>query len=145
MGYLARQSLTARISERVLEELTNDAQLGLGPDEAVITQGLRLVDETIDSYLRQRYPLPLESVPTVLEDVAGQLLVEWLYTRRPEGGTPDQVREGGKLARAALAEIRDGKRSLGLQATQDAQAEGGGKIKVLARPQVFGTDLLDRY
>ena len=69
----------------------------------------------MDGYLRSRYQLPLNQVPTLVRNICLQLARYWLYSRRPDGkGFPPNVKDAHAQALKDLERIADGKLHLGL-------------------------------
>ncbi|KAE9641958.1 phage protein Gp36 family protein [Pseudomonas sp. PB106] len=85
MRYCTRADLGNAIPLMTLTQLSNDDASAREPDESVIDNSVRQAEELVDGYLRGRYQLPLEPVPTVLRDAVIYLARHWLYQRRPEG------------------------------------------------------------
>ncbi len=57
-------------------------------NDKVLNDAIRYADELIDSDLRVRYVLPMKTIPTVLGDMALNLVTYRLYLRRPDGQMP---------------------------------------------------------
>ena len=92
--YIQAQDLTEVVSEVVLVQLSNDNTRATEVDYAVLNKACEYATETVDGYLRSRYLLPLNDVPTLVRNICLQLARYWLYSRRPEGkGFPDNVKE----------------------------------------------------
>ena len=92
--YIQAQDLTEVVSEVVLVQLSNDNTRATDVDYAVLNKACEYATETVDGYLRSRYLLPLNDVPTLVRNICLQLARYWLYSRRPEGkGFPDNVKE----------------------------------------------------
>ena len=104
---------------------------------------MRQAQELVDGYLRGRYQLPLDPVPTILRDAVVYLARHWLYQRRPEGALPDAVKDSRKDTLQLLENIRDGVITLGTP-TGQAVTEPG-EIRVRARPQQFSAEQWGRY
>ncbi len=143
MRYCTRQDIGSAIPERTLLHLSNDDPSAELPNEAVIEDGVRQAEELVDGYLRGRYSLPLDPVPTVLRDAVVYLTRHWLYQRRPEGALPDAVKDSYKNTVKLLESIRDGVVTVGMPSGQAAPEPG--EIRVRARRQQFGDDLWSRY
>lgn len=143
MRYCTRADIGNAIPELTLLQLSNDDPAAEQPNESVIEEGVRQAEELVDGYLRGRYVLPLDPVPTVLRDAVVYLARYWLYQRRPEGGLPDVVKDGRKDTIKLLETIRDGVVTLGMPSGQAAPEPG--EIKVRARRQQFGDDTWRRY
>ncbi|WP_339079040.1 DUF1320 domain-containing protein [Pseudomonas sp. TMP9] len=143
MHYCTRTDIGKAIPELTLIQLSNDDPTAELPDESVIEDGVRQAEELVDGYLRGRYDLPLDPVPSVLRDAVVYLARHWLYQRRPEGALPEAVKDSRKDTLKLLESIRDGVVTLGMP-TGEAAPEPG-KIRARARRQQFGSDLLERY
>ncbi len=148
MSYTADTDLLSLVSQRSLTQLTSDDPLATEPDWAVVAEARAYADGQIDARLRQRYPLPLASVPRELRDWALALARRWLYERRPDGPElPDAVRDAAKEALAALDAVRDGKMSLAIATPEGGEtpAPEGARLQVRAPQRAFTADLLSRY
>ncbi|NMX60201.1 DUF1320 domain-containing protein [Pseudomonas sp. WS 5079] len=143
MRYCTRADIGSAIPERTLIQLSNDDPAARQPNEAVIEDGVRQAEELVDGFLRGRYNLPLDPVPTVLRDAAMYLARYWLYQRRPEGTVPDAVKDSRKDTIKLLESIRDGVVTLGMS-TGEAAPEPG-EIRVRARRHQFSDDQWKRY
>ena len=143
MRYCTRTDIGNAIPEMTLIQLSNDDPAAELPNESVIEDGVRQAEELVDGYLRGRYNLPLDPVPTVLRDAVVYLARHWLYQRRPEGALPDAVKDSRKDTIKLLESIRDGVVTLGMPSGQAAPEPG--EIRVRARRQQFDSDLWGRY
>ncbi|AIC20207.1 hypothetical protein EY04_15235 [Pseudomonas chlororaphis] len=143
MRYCTRADIGKAIPELILLQLSNDDPAAMEPNEDVIEDGVRQAEELVDGYLRGRYDLPLDPVPTVLRDAVVYLARHWLYQRRPEGALPDAVKDSRKDTIKLLESIRDGVVHLGMPGGQAAPEPG--EIRVRARRQQFSGDLWERY
>lgn len=143
MRYCTLADIAKAIPPVTLLQLSNDDPTAELPDESVIEDGVRQAEELVDGYLRGRYDLPLDPVPSVLRDAVVYLTRHWLYQRRPEGAIPEAVKDSRKDTLKLLESIRDGVVTLGMP-TGEAAPEPG-KIRARARRQQFGDDLLERY
>ena len=143
MRYCTRADIGNAIPEMTLIQLSNDDPAAESPNESVIEDSVRQAEELVDGYLRGRYDLPLDLVPTVLRDAVVYLARHWLYQRRPEGALPDAVKDNRKDTIKLLESIRDGVVTLGMPGGQAAPEPG--EIRVRARRQQFDGDLWGRY
>jgi phage gp36-like protein len=143
MRYCTRADLGNAIPQMTLTQLSNDDPSARQPDEGVIENSVRQAEELVDGYLRGRYQLPLDPVPTVLRDAVIYLARHWLYQRRPEGALPDAVISARKDTLKLLESIRDGVITLGLP-TGHAVPEPG-EIRIRARPQQFTAQVWEGY
>ncbi|CAI8824487.1 DUF1320 domain-containing protein [Pseudomonas sp. IT-232MI5] len=143
MRYCTRADLGNAMPLITLTQLSNDDPAARQPDENVIANSVRQAEELVDGYLRGRYQLPLDPVPTVLRDAVLYLARHWLYQRRPEGALPDAVISARKDTLKLLESIRDGVITLGLPSGH-AMPEPG-EIRVRARPQQFTAQVWEGY
>lgn len=139
MSYTADSDLLSLIAERVLIQLSADDPLAAAPDWAVVAEARAYADGQIDARLRQRYSLPLASVPRELKDWALALARLWLYQRRPDGqDLPPAVTQAAQDALQALNAVRDGK--MGLDTPDDGTGSGsvsGGTLAVGTPTRVY--------
>lgn len=120
--YIQVQDLTDVMDEVTLRQLSTDNSRATEANQAVIAKACEYATETVDGYLRSRYQLPLNDVPTLVRNICLQLARYWLYSRRPEGkGFPDNVKDTHSQALKDLERIADGKLHLGLT---EISAEG---------------------
>ncbi|POG06594.1 hypothetical protein BGP82_30350 [Pseudomonas putida] len=143
MRYCNRTDIGNSIPELTLLQLSNDDPAAEQPNESVIEDGVRQAEELVDGYLRGRYVLPLEPVPTVLRDAVVYLTRHWLYQRRPEGIVPDAVKDSRKDTIKLLESIRDGVVTLGMP-TGLATPEPG-EVRVRSRRKQFTDDMWKGY
>jgi phage gp36-like protein len=145
MSYTANGDLLTIMAERILIQLSDDDPLAADPDWLVIAEARAYADGQIDARLRQRYPLPLATVPRELRDWALALARHWLYSRRPEGqDLPPAVVDAYRDALKALDAVRDGKMSLDTPAGTEAATEGA-RLLVTAPARLFTADKLASY
>lgn len=113
--YILAADLTDVMDEMTLRQLSNDNSRAIEVNETVIAKACEYATETVDGYLRARYVLPLEEVPTLVRNICLQLARYWLYSRRPDGkGFPPNVKDTHAQALKDLERIADGKLHLGL-------------------------------
>lgn len=143
MRYCTRADIGNAIPEITLIQLSNDDPAAEQPNENVIGDGVRQAEELVDGYLRGRYNLPLDPVPTVLRDAVVYLARHWLYQRRPEGVLPDPVKDSRKDTIKLLEHIRDGVVTLGMS-TGEAAPEPG-QVRVRSRRQQFSNSVWEDY
>lgn len=147
MSYTADADLLTILPERTLLQLSADDPYAAAPDWAVVAEARAYADAQIDARLRQRYSLPLASVPRELRDWALALARRWLYERRLDGlELPPGVTAAAKEAMAALDAVRDGKMSLAttVAGVETPTAEAA-RLTVSGPDRLFTRDLLGRY
>ncbi|EDS5484661.1 DUF1320 domain-containing protein [Salmonella enterica] len=127
-----------------LTELTRDVT-GYGinqplpdsPDEGVVNDAIRYASERIDGFLRQRFKVPLEQVPTEIRDLAVNLVVERLYLRRPDRELPEAIKMLSNRTHRDLEQIRDSRRTPGALEEKTDLPESG-QVRVSSRPASLG-------
>ena len=113
--YIQAQDLTDVMDEVTLRQLSTDNSRATEANQAVIAKACEYATETVDGYLRSRYQLPLNQVPTLVRNICLQLARYWLYSRRPDGkGFPPNGTDAHAQALKDLERIADGKLHLGL-------------------------------
>lgn len=135
MRYCTHADIARAIPAVTLLQLSNDDPAAELPDESVIEDCIRSACELVDGYLRGRYNLPFDPVPTVLRDASVSLVRHALYGRRPETDLPDAVKDDRKNTIKLLESIRDGVVTLGLPSGKAAPEPG--EIRVRARRSQF--------
>ena len=101
------------------------------------------VSDTIDSYLRNRYALPIAEgdVPPALRDAASVMCKYKLWTRRIEDAPQGLIDDNAK-AIEYLNRIQKGAVKLDLSGTHGGRPQ---MIKVQTSEQIFSNDLLSRF
>ncbi|HOX50493.1 MAG TPA: DUF1320 domain-containing protein [Fibrobacteria bacterium] len=119
MAYCTLADLLGRIPLIRMIELTD--QTSPNPTGAiqsdVVDLAIKDSDAEIDSYLGQRYTLPMADVPKVVNKVSIDLAVYALYLGRVDH-MPDGIESRRKHALAILQMIVDKKMSLGIPESQ---------------------------
>lgn len=144
MTYCTMDDLRAHLPERRLIEVSDDAHPNSSGEvqTSVVDAAIASAGALIDSYVGQRYPLPLPMVPDVLRRIATNLAVCDLYDRVTEMQTTEGMRDRRKEATRLLELILDGKISLGLPTT-DAPAKSL-FVSVSVRKPEFSAERLDK-
>ncbi len=148
MSYTTDADLFSLIAARTLTQLAADDPQAEAPEPLILAEARAYADAQVDARLRQRYSLPLASVPRELRDWALALARRWLYERRLDGlELPPGVVASAQEAIKALDAVRDGKMSLGLAAPGGGEtpAPEAGRVTVSAPDRLFNTDLMSRY
>lgn len=122
MTYCTMDDLRAHLPERRLIEATDDAHPNSSGEvqTSVVDKAIASAGSLIDSYVGQRYPLPLPMVPDILRRIATNLVICDLYDRVTEMQTTEGMRDRRKEATRLLELILEGKLSLGFPTTETA-------------------------
>lgn len=144
MRYATLPRVILGIPGQTLIWLSNDDPAASAVDEAVIEEIVGNAEDLIDDHLRGRYALPLVAVPSSVAVLAVKLARHDLYARRPETEVPKDVVREYEAALKTLSAIRDGKLTLGIKTTQEAQPEPGA-AHVRAPNREFSDEVLAKY
>jgi len=117
MAYCTASDLTERLSNDELIQLTDDVSAGV-PDQGIISAAIAAAQDTIDGYLRGRYPVPLVSVPGIIKNLALDLTLYNLFRRRGQL----QANESRELLyKQAVGQLKDIAAGIILLQTADKQ------------------------
>ncbi len=83
MPYSTKEDLQKLIPEQELINLTNDFVPASEADEDRINSAIMYADELINSYLRNKYALPLKYIPAIIVNLSADIAAYRLYSRRP--------------------------------------------------------------
>lgn len=121
--YCAITDIQDSISEKVLVDLVNDETAAwhdfTDPEDPLSKRVLKViadVDEEINGYLRQRFALPLPQNVGILNKIAIDISVFYLYSRRPSrNGLPERLERAYERRISQLKDIQKGTISLGVE------------------------------
>lgn len=131
MSYATKQAMIDLFSERELAELTDDIAHAV-IDDAVLGRAIGFADDLVDSKLRERYSVPLESPPAVIVDYACDIARHRLYG----DAVPELVEARFRAAMAWLNDIALGRAGL------PAESPSGGMPQAVAADRVFSPQTL---
>lgn len=125
--YINADDLAKAMSKAELVQLTNDEPRATEPNDEIIQAAIAYACDLVDGYLRGRYPLPLQDVPTVLPPLCINIARHYLHSRRLNRADFPKVLETAYNATIkALEQIRDGKIHIGVDnLAKQAQPERG--------------------
>jgi phage gp36-like protein len=113
MAYCTQADIEEQLSEDELIQLTDDAGLG-SVDTTVVDRAIADADDEINSYLQERYTVPLSPVPGLVRKLSVDLAIYNLYSRRDiEAPVRTQRYEADVKLLKSLAK---GEASLGVEA-----------------------------
>ncbi|EGY4502228.1 DUF1320 domain-containing protein [Salmonella enterica] len=153
--YCSQADVEKVISRRTLLQLTSDssADAVVADDDGrvfsrpqasvinsdVIEDAIRSACELIDAYLRQRYDVVAvkASSPTVLRDLAVNIVRQKLYERRSEMAVPKTVETSYTATRQMLTDIKNGALTLGINPDGQDMPDPG-QIRVKSRRATLG-------
>lgn len=114
-SYLTLQDVVSSLTRQTIVQLTNEDYSATEIDSSIIDVVIKSQSELIDGYLRGRYDVPLPNPPTIIKDIALDLVKYALYKRRPESKMPETIEADRKFAIKQLEDIRDSKIHLGIE------------------------------
>lgn len=141
MSYASLADLVMQFGEHEVLMLADRNQDGIA-DAIVIDNVLRNASDTIDSFLSARYVLPLTMVSSQLVDVCCDIARYKLCGG--DSRETDAVRARYHDALKTMADIREGKRDIGLTIAGQAIADLP-LIGVSSRPRIFDQNSLKDY
>jgi phage gp36-like protein len=123
--YCSFSDLTGAISERTILQLCDDDnEAAFVFDNEPNKAGQRLLDAiasadtTIDSYIAERYDLPLNPVPDLIKQISVNLAICNLYERQREADLPQAISDRRASFIKTLEKLQSGKVSIpGLRKT----------------------------
>ena len=111
----------------------------------IIDEAIADADGEIDGYLAKRYPVPLRSVPKIINKCSKDIAVYNLFARIgiQEGGEENIVRERYQQSIRYLTMISEGKASLNLDSGGSGSGSGGsapGTFAMTSSPRLFSRE-----
>lgn len=142
MSYATAQDLHDRYPTKLLARLTGDVK-GETVDDDRLTTALDDASSEVDTFLQDRYTLPLATVPKVLVRVVCDIAVYRLEAMMPQQDVKD-VHERYQANIGWLGMVRDGKVNLGLDEA-DAGVPEHETPETSGPDRVFSRDTLRGY
>lgn len=135
--YAAQQDMADRYGNDRLLLLAPDGAGGV--DATTVQRSLDDARATIDSYLEERYALPLTKVPAIVARIAVDLAIYYLAT--DESLQSEMVINRYKSARSDLDAIASGKMKLDVPSPQTV----GGGVTLETNGRLFGRDKVKNF
>ncbi|OPY07251.1 MAG: hypothetical protein A4E68_01933 [Syntrophaceae bacterium PtaB.Bin095] len=145
MAYCTQNDLEKILPELDLIQLTDDTIPPAKINADNVARAISDAGELIDGYLRERYALPLDPVPGLLNTLAADIAVWRLYARRANIEPLEGVKERYKNALKLLEQIRDGGIALGAGALTTPENGGGSVAVSTPGDRVFTRTTLENY
>lgn len=143
MSYCTLDDLKQDISETELMQLTDDERLG-AVNEARITSAISDAGDLIDGYLRGRYTLPLDPVPTIIKTIAKEITIYRLFLRKKRQTISKEMTDNYNAQLKLLRAIQQGEITLGTEDTPStASGEGAYRTNKTSESRTFSDDVLD--
>ena len=136
MSYCTQSDIETRIGYDELTRLSDYDGDGL-PDSDVVDRAISDAEGTIDSYLGERYKVPLQTVPDVVKNACADLAVYQLQQSR--SSVTDDMKERRDDILSWLKDVAKGTASLG-SATELEESSSAGGVRWESDEQRFGRD-----
>jgi phage gp36-like protein len=150
--YTTQAAVIERFGENLLTRLTVENPTEESVVETnVLDKAITAVDGLISSFLRDKYTLPLSEVPPELEDCAQNLVLEKIYSGKPERETPKNVTDRAAAAMTWLKDIKKGLASLSVATlapapgTNSETGSGFFRTSKKVSDRIFSDTVLDSF
>jgi len=130
--YCTINDLLSRIDKRVLINLTNDVTPATEINMECINENITIADDIINSSLRNKYKLPLSSIPKILVQISADIVIYRLYARRPQD-VPKNYLQNYEDAKSILKDLQNGSKVLELTGADNTQ-------ETVLSPRMYITD-----
>ena len=148
--YVTPEKLYTRMSEADVITLSNDISGATAVNMEVVNEVIATAEDTLNSFVRGRYIVPLTPVTKLIESMVLDLCVYGLYTRRTNNPIPDSVKDANTNTMKMLKMIQNKEMHIGVNeiaSNGSGQVSGFGDIRVNKTPadRIFGKDTLREY
>lgn len=109
--YCTIEDLTNRITEKALVNLTNDILPATSVNKEIAEENIAIADDLINSSLRNKYVIPLKSVPNLIKQLSADITIYRLYCRRPQN-VPENYKKNYEIALQILKDLQSGAKVL---------------------------------
>jgi phage gp36-like protein len=138
MSYCSKQDLIDRYGSDELGQITTGTKGQI--DDTKITRALTDTDSLVNSYIAERYTVPVNPVPSALNAAACGIARYKLWVNKAS----DRVSQDYKDALAWLTQIAAGTASLADAQSAPTEQVSGASVKIVASPRKFtGCSLKD--
>lgn len=144
MAYCTITDVQSRLPALFINVLTNDA----GGDtlvEAVFNEAVEDADSLINSYLRSRYSVPFSTTPKIVNRIAIDLTIYFLYQRKSDQEISDAIRARYKDSVKLLEGIQSGIVHIDDVPSPDAEMPVEVKTNKTASDRMFSRSVLNGY
>ncbi len=105
MAYSTLDNLLMVIPEQELKNLTNDTYPAEEINNEKVAGAIEYADEFINSFLRNKYLLPLKYVPMLVQKLSTDIAAYRLYSRRPKK-LPEHIVESYNESKKILISLK---------------------------------------
>lgn len=140
--YCTLEDIKKQVQEATLVEITDD-NLSNEINTEVIDEIILYSQTLIDGYLRGRYTLPLPLAPEIIKNIAVDLSIYRLYSRRFHTDMPESIKDKYKNATKLLEQIQKGIISLGIEVAGSPSELGEYRTNKTFQDRIFTKKFLD--
>ncbi len=144
MAYCTQSDLEKIVPELDMIQLTDDDTQPEAVNADNVARAISDAGELVDGYLRDRYALPLDPVPGLINTLTADIAVYRLYARRAQLDPPAGVAERYKNALNLLGMIQKGSVALGVGALATPEAAAD-TVAVKSATRLFTRETLAGY
>jgi phage gp36-like protein len=144
MPYCTLHDLEQRLPRDIVATMTDD-EGGADLERSVVDSAIADADSMIDSYLSSRYAVPLTHVPLIVNRIACDLTLYYLFTRKYESEMPEAMRNRYTDAVKLLTQIQQGHVNIGTAANEQPLPPSLSKSNKNSNDRVFSKGLLNRW
>ena len=105
MSYTTLENIQTIIPMRELINLTNDTTPATEVGTEKVESAISYADELVNSFLRNKYILPLSYVPMIITQISTDIAAFRLYSRRPSK-LPEHIQNSYEEAKKLLLSIQ---------------------------------------
>ena len=144
MPYCDLDDLKQDISGTELQQLTDDERLG-AVNEDRINAAIGAAGDLIDGFLRGRYALPLDPVPTIVRTIATEIAIYRLFLRKKRQTITKEMTDNYNAQIRLLEKLQRGEITLGGGETPSEKAgEGSYRTNRKSTDRTFSKDVLEK-
>jgi phage gp36-like protein len=143
MAYSTQTDILKMISQEQLAQLT--AEVGSSPDASVVSEAIAHADGEIDSYLAVRYVLPISPTPARVKTLSVAFALYYLFSRRPNLGMPETVRNNYKDGVQFLRDVAGGRAEIPDSSGAEISGDATEVSEITSKTRVFDRDGMEGW
>lgn len=136
--YCTIEDLINRVTEKTLVNLTNDVIPANTIKREIAEDNITIADDLINSSLRNKYVVPLKSVPNLVKQLSADITIYRLYCRRPQN-VPENYKKNYEVALQILKDLQSGAKVLDIPSS----SFDGGNTAQSVQSALYLTDKAD--
>jgi len=143
MPYCDLEDLKQDISETELQQLTDDERLGAVNEER-INAAIGAAGDLIDGFLRGRYALPLDPVPTIIRTIAKEIAIYRIFLRKKRQTITKEMTDNYNAQIRLLEKMQRGEITLGGETPSEKAGEGSYRTNRKSTDRTYSKDVLEK-